>query len=175
MPRTERRWCGGIWSNGSWSHKTACPRPHNESRRNNIHREAFIALLWRPVRNILAGLRIRRKIRGEMEGGYVRPPADDAESPALTPYQLGKREMGTGNSSQAKNCRSPQGSRFFLHRREHTLRQEWCFAKPRPNGVEDGIGDGRGNRCAGRFAAAKRGHLWPVDQNDLDFGNVWKS
>src|SRR5258705_9226047 len=59
----------------------------------------------------------------------------------------------------------------FFHSRQNALGRERRFAQANADGVEDRVGDGRGDRRAGRLAAAEGGHLRAVDQDDFDFRN----
>src|SRR5213593_2276202 len=86
------------------------------------------------------------------------------------------RKRGTGNFfKRRKSSLSPQSHLRFFHSRQHTFRRERCLAQPHSDGIENRIGDCRGDRRAGRFAAAKGGHLRAVEQDDRDFRNVRKS
>src|SRR4029453_1228818 len=74
-----------------------------------------------------------------------------------------------------KSSQSPKSRLRFFHSRQHTLGSERRFAQAHADGVEDCVGNRGGDRSAGGLAAAECGHLRPVDQDDLNFGNVWKS
>ena len=52
------------------------------------------------------------------------------------------------------------------------MRREWDSAQPRPGRVEHGIRQRRSHRRAGRFTGAKRRLGRPVDQRDVELGNV---
>src|SRR5947208_2591306 len=89
-----------------------------------------------------------------------------------------KREewgQATFSEEHEKSSQSPRSKLRFLHPSQYALWCKRCLAQPHADGIENRIGDCGGDRRAGRFAAAKGGHLRVVEQDDLDFRNVRKS